>query len=305
VYKERIRTSYGQFSPGYRRIADFVLNRYQDAAFMTAAEIARSVQVDTALVVRFAQRLGYPGFPELINEVQEDVKQDLRTVYEPADGSKEPSQVFRRSLLQDRNNLDYVLLHLDPAELEQIVSLMNAAPRIFVGGEGNTSALAESFVSRLLTLGYQAHPVAVDLAGQAAIASGIRANDAFVGIGMTSMTPGVSVVLKVARNQGAQTIGIVPSVTHPIAAAAEHVLVAPVRTVGMVPSWTAIAAVLHGLTQALAVCRGDPAVDWVVRTDYFIRTYADALRHQLVTARDAIVEYTSNGENAPGTPINS
>jgi DNA-binding MurR/RpiR family transcriptional regulator len=296
VYKERIRALYDQFSPGYRRIADYILDHYQDAAFMTAAEIARSVQVDTALVVRFAQRLGYPGFPELIGEVQEDVKQDLRAVYEPPDGDQAPIHMFRRNLLQDRNNLDYLLLHLDEETVQRVIDILSVASRIFVGGEGNAAYIAQAFAGRLLTLGYPAYNITFDLAGQAAISSGVRPDDVFVGVGMTAMTPGVAVMLKVARSLGAQTVGVVASMTHPIASAAELIVHAPVRTVGLMPSWTALSAVLHSLSQALAVCKGEPTLDWVLRTDYFIRTYADALRHQLVSARDSIAEYSATAE---------
>jgi DNA-binding MurR/RpiR family transcriptional regulator len=293
VYHERIRALYDQFSPGYRRIADYVLEHYQDAAFMTAAEIARNVQVDTALVVRFAQRLGYPGFPELIEEVQDDVKQDLRKVYEPPEGDNAPVHVFRRNLLQDRNNIDYLLLHLDDEVVLRVVDLLASAPRIFVGGEGSSAYLAEAFVLRLLSLGLPAHAINIDLPGQAAIASSVRPSDVFVGIGMTALTPGVAVLLKSARSLGAQTIGIMASVTHPIASAAEHILHAPVRTVGVAPSWTALACVLHALTQTLAECRAEPTQEWIERTDTFTRSYADALRQQLVSTRDSIAEYTA------------
>jgi DNA-binding MurR/RpiR family transcriptional regulator len=204
--------------------------------------------------------------------------------------------MFRRNLLQDRNNLDYLLLHLDEDTVQRVLDLLSAASRIFVGGEGHAVYIAQAFAARLLALGFPAHSITVDLAGQAAISSGVQPDDVFVGIGMTAMTPGMSVMLKVARNLGAQTVGIVASLTHPIASSAEHILHAPVRTVGVMPSWTALAAVLHALAQALAVCKGEPTLDWVLRTDYFIRTYADALRHQLVSARDAIAEYSATAE---------
>ena len=145
MYRNSIRAIYEHLAPGYRRIADFLIAHYQDAAFMTAAEVARSAQVDTALVVRFAQRLGYPGYPELINDVREDVKRDLRAVYEPPAGDDSPVQVFRRNLMQDRNNLDYLLLHLDLDVVQQTVELLAKAPRIFVTGEGNTNFMAEAF----------------------------------------------------------------------------------------------------------------------------------------------------------------
>ena len=84
MYTERIQEIYSDLSPGYRRVADYLVNNYRDAAFMTAAEVGRASKVDTTLVVRFAQRLGYPGYPELIEEVQERVKEDLRSAYEPS-----------------------------------------------------------------------------------------------------------------------------------------------------------------------------------------------------------------------------
>jgi DNA-binding MurR/RpiR family transcriptional regulator len=293
VYRENIRAIYEHLSPGYRRIADFLLSSYQDAAFMTAAEVARASHVDTALVVRFAQRLGYPGYPELITDVQEDVKRDLRAVYEPAEGDNSPAQVFRRNLLQDRNSLEYMLLHLDESAIQQVVELLARARRIFVAGEGNTNFLAEAFAMRLLSLGFPAHALSGELAGHAALAASIQPDDVFVGLGTTAMTPGVAVLFKVLRDAGATTIGIMGALTNPGAGVAEFVLHAPVDTMGLMPSWTAIAAVLHGLSQALAIHRGEPAADWVMRTDHYLSTYAELLRHQLVGAREAIGTYKS------------
>src|SRR5512136_743984 len=120
VYQERIREIYVHLSPGYRRIADFLLNRYQDAAFMTAAQVGKAADVDTTLVVRFAQRLGYPGFPELIDDIQADVKRDLRAVYQSIPEDSTPAGIVQQVIIQDRNNLEYVLLHTDPATIQKV-----------------------------------------------------------------------------------------------------------------------------------------------------------------------------------------
>lgn len=291
MYRDQIRAQYAQFSPGYRRIADYILNNYQDAAFMTAARIAQSVQVDTALVVRFAQRLGYPGFPELIADVQAEVKQDLRAIYQPVDGDDSPAQVFRRNLLQDRNNLDYMLQHLDERTLEEVVSRFGQASRIFVSGEGNVSYFAEAFATRLLVLGYSAHTISPEVAGQASILAGLRLSDLVVGIGMTAMNPGVAAVIRQAREAGVHTVGIVSALTHPVAGVAEHVIHAPVHTVGIMPSWAAMASVLHALTQALALGAGDLAAEWAMRTDHFLTIYERVLKSDLKGVRASIAEY--------------
>lgn len=291
MYRDQIRSIYTQFSPGHRRIADFILANYQDAAFMTAAEIGRAAQVDTALVVRFAQRLGYPGFPELITDVQEHVKQDLRTVYHPTEGDDAPAEVFRRNLLQDRNSLEYMLQHLAPENLIALIGLFGQSSRIFVIGEGTAGYFAEAFVMRLLTLGYPAHTVSTELVGQAAIIAGLRETDLVVGMGMSAMNPGVAAMIRQARHLGVRTLGIVPSMTHPISVAAEYVFHTPVDTAGVIPSWTIIAAVLHALTQVLALKAGSQTAEWALRTDHFLKTYEGLLTNSLADVRASLAEY--------------
>lgn len=295
MYKESIRAIYEHLSPGYRRIADFLLNSYQDAAFMTAAEVAAASQVDTALVVRFAQRLGYPGYPELITDVQEDVKRDLRAVYEPPAGDDSPAQVIRRNLLQDRNTLEYLLLHLDDDVLQQVVERLDRARKVFVVGEGEESFLAEAFAMRLLALGFSAHALHGGLAEQAALAAVIEPADVFVGIGMTALTADVAALFKTLRAAKVTTIGIVGALTYPSAGAAELVLHAPVGSGDLMPSWVAAAAVLHSLSQALAFQRAEPGTAHATRREHYLNSYAELLQHQLAGVRHGLGAHRRSG----------
>jgi DNA-binding MurR/RpiR family transcriptional regulator len=289
VYQDRIREIYVHLSPGYRRIADFLLNRYQEAAFMTAAQVGRASDVDTTLVVRFAQRLGYPGFPELIDDIQADVKRDLQAVYEPSIDDRTPAGILRRTIIEDRNNLEHTMLHMDDATIQKVVDLLDAAPRVFVTGDGSTICLAEAFAMRIVLLGISAHVVSGELSGQASIAIGGRPGDVFMGIGSTPFAVGVAAILKLMRKAGAHTIGIVDSPTNPVAGAAEYVIMAPSRTVGRMPSWTTQAAVLHGLMQALTLRRVTSVTGWVVKTNQLMRDYVEELEKSVEPMRDAML----------------
>lgn len=291
MYQNQIRTLYANFSPAYRRIADYILSHYQDAVFMTAAEIGRAARVDTALVVRFAQRLGYPGFPELIADVQEHVKQELRAVYQPTEGDNSPVQVFRRNLLQDRNNLDYMLLHLDEKNLLEVIGLFNQASRIFVIGEGTVNHFAEAFVLRLLLAGYSAYVISSEMTSQASMIAILSPGDLVIGVGTTAMNPGVATIIREAREIGAHTVGITSSMTHPVAAAAQHVLHVPVFTVGITPSWTAIAAVLHAFIQVLSLSQDNLSAERVMRMDHYLKIYEGVLKKGLMGLRATITEY--------------
>jgi DNA-binding MurR/RpiR family transcriptional regulator len=134
MFREQIRKHYEYLSRSYRMVADFILNDYRAAAFMTAAGLAEAVNVDTTTVVRFAQRLGYPGYPELIEDIQQQVKSELTQSYlaAPQDNSLQAS--IQRQVVEDRNSLEKALAHNTLATLETILDLLRAAPRVIVVG---------------------------------------------------------------------------------------------------------------------------------------------------------------------------
>ena len=63
TYEERIREVRRGLSPSFARLADFLLDSFAEASFLTATELAHSLDLDPATVVRFAQKTGLPGIP--------------------------------------------------------------------------------------------------------------------------------------------------------------------------------------------------------------------------------------------------
>lgn len=294
MYTERIRETYDRLSPGYRRIADYLVNHYRDAAFMTAAEVGRAANVDTTLVVRFAQRLGYTGFPELIAEVQQQVKLDLRAAYEPSPPDGTPATVFAQSLSEDHNSLEHMRLRTAPDTINRVVDMLIRARRVYLIGESTTGFVASIFAHRLLVMGLDAHVIPRDMINQAQISVVIEPEDVVIGIGLSEMTPTVAIMLRTARLIGAETIGIAGSLTNMIARESDVVLHAPIKTIGIWPSITAAAALLGALMQAITVKQGDKTAEWVMRGDRFLRIQADVLRDQLPNIREVIARFNPN-----------
>jgi DNA-binding MurR/RpiR family transcriptional regulator len=296
MYQQRVRELYSQLSPAYRRIADFLLEHYREAAFMTAAQIGQATQADTTAVVRFAQRLGYPGFPELLTEVQEEVKRDLRQIYEPAQSDRSPRATFQRCLIEDRHNLDYMLLHNDLTEVDAVITLLGSAHRIFVAGESTMSYLAELFTFRLTALGLNAWPLANDLLGRLAFAVNLVPEDVVFAIGPTAGSAGLAVLLKIARERGCHTVAVVGAPNNRAAFVAEHILFAPARTVGLFYSPASILTILHALVQALSANLPEFSANWALRAEHLIRQYRAGLRAEPeVTVRDTLVEQSAPG----------
>jgi DNA-binding MurR/RpiR family transcriptional regulator len=77
TFSERIRAIRSELSPSFVILADFLLDSYSRAAFLNATELAHALDLDPATVVRFAQRLGYGGYPELQREIRQRVEEEV------------------------------------------------------------------------------------------------------------------------------------------------------------------------------------------------------------------------------------
>ena len=69
-----IRGGMNGFSKGQKRIAAYILESFDKAAFMTASKLGRLVGVSESTVVRFAAMLGYDGYPAMQKALQDRYK---------------------------------------------------------------------------------------------------------------------------------------------------------------------------------------------------------------------------------------
>lgn len=75
-----IQTNMSTFSKGQKLIANFILESYDKAAFMTASKLGKTVCVSESTVVRFAAELGYDGYPAMQKALQEMIRSKLTSV---------------------------------------------------------------------------------------------------------------------------------------------------------------------------------------------------------------------------------
>jgi DNA-binding MurR/RpiR family transcriptional regulator len=74
---EQNRSSY---SKGQLRIAKYIIENSEKAAFMTASKLGQKAGVSESTVVRFASELGYEGYPELRRALQEMIRNRLTSL---------------------------------------------------------------------------------------------------------------------------------------------------------------------------------------------------------------------------------
>jgi DNA-binding MurR/RpiR family transcriptional regulator len=258
MFRERIQAKYGELTPSFRKLADFILQKQLDAAFMTATELAHHLDVDAATVVRFAQYLGYSGFRELIKEVQRIVKAELTASYRPVLDAPDDAGLFRSLLENERHNLALAQSRLT-GKANTVIPMLVDAQRIWVMGQARCAHLAALCASALRDIGLPAVAIASDPLEAAENLKGVGAEDVVMGFSLTGMDLTAADAIRFARQRGAKTLVISASEVTAAALAAETTIICPGPTETHVPSFTGLVAMIVVLVAAFSARYPDTA----------------------------------------------
>lgn len=246
---ETIRKLYAELTPSQRQVADYVLASYRQAVFLTASELAERLSMNEATVIRFAQRLGYSGYPDMIADLQEIVQRELV----PGGASGALAKTLLLSMLDlEIDNAERFVHHVSPQTASQVVELLNGAERLYVLGQGLSRPLADLFSLSLQALGFSAHSPAADLWGLAMVSGYFGDDCGVVAISAGQGSSELARALHLAARQGAWTLAISGSPISPCAQAAQLALSCP--TCGEMPmaSFGSLALLIDAILQCLA-----------------------------------------------------
>ena len=133
------------FSKGQRRIAKYITECYDKAAFMTANRLGKTVGVSESTVVRFAVDLGFDGYPSMQKAMQEMVLNRLTSVQriEVANDRIGDQDVVSMVVHSDMEKLRKTGENLSRDEFQAAVNAILNAKRIYILGVRSTAPLAE------------------------------------------------------------------------------------------------------------------------------------------------------------------
>jgi DNA-binding MurR/RpiR family transcriptional regulator len=280
MYREKIREYYDHLSRSYRKVADYIMSNYYEVAFMTAAQLAYAVGVDTTTVVRFSQRLGYNGYPELLQDVREQVKSEIYAAYEPQILSPDdPAGAFRDRINQEQHNLRQLLVHNPPEHIESVAKLFAGARRIILLGDGYAEAVAETVAQQFRHRGIDAEYLPNDAVKKASTLMNVNESCLIIGVSATDYGRDVARAMEFARARGAHTLGVIGSMGSPANRMSELVVFAPTDVGGPIPSLVGLVTALTSLV--LMAARDNPS-----SVERHLETFEKA--YQFLTQEEAI-----------------
>ncbi len=256
----RIEKAYPKFSKGQKRIADYMRDHYEKAAFMTAAKLGATVGVSESTVVRFAAELGYEGYPELQRSLRELIKSRLTSFQrmEVASNRVGEENLLDIALTADIEMIRATREQASRKDFASSVEALNAARKIYILGVRSAASLA-SFAAFYLKLVYD-NIVLVDTASASGIFEQmykITDKDVCVAISFPRYSRQTVNALRFVRDRGATVISITDSDSSPIAPLATYLLIARSNMVSFVDSLVAPLSLINALIAAAARVRSD------------------------------------------------
>jgi len=251
----KMKSRYPSFSKGQKRIAAYITQHYDKAAFMTAAALGEVAGVSESTVVRFAAELGYSGYPELQKQLRESVKSRLTSIQrmEVANARIGEHDVLDTALLADIDMIRTTREQISREAFSASVDALNQAKCIYIIGLRSSAALA-SFTAFYFNLIYdRVHLVNTTSASEVFDQIyRIQAEDVCVAISFPRYSRQTINALRFAADRGATVVALTDSEDSPLAPFATHLLTARSNMVSFVDSLTAPLSLLNALIAAAA-----------------------------------------------------
>ena len=251
----QIQNSMSSFSKGQKLIANYILEYYDKAAFMTASRLGKTVSVSESTVVRFAVELGYEGYPEMQRALQEMIRNKLTSVQriEVANDRIGQSDVLSAVMHSDIEKIRSTLENADREAFETAVNAILEAKKIYILGVRSSAALA-SFLGFYMNLMFDnvrlVHTTSVSEMFEQVVR--VAPGDVVIGISFPRYSSRTVKAMRFCHDTGATVIALTDSVQSPIAASADHILVAESDMISLVDSLVAPLSLINALIVAIS-----------------------------------------------------
>ena len=241
------------FSKGQKLIANYIMNSYDKAAFMTASKLGKTVNVSESTVVRFAVELGYDGYPSMQKALQEMIRNKLTSVQriEVANDRFGNQEILSMVLQSDIEKIRTTLEEVDKTAFQGAVDAILGAKNIYILGVRSSAAIA-TFLSFYFNLMFDNvhHIHTSSNAEMFEQKIGIDKDDVVIGISFPRYSSRTVKAMKFAYDRGATVIALTDSLAAPIARNATHTLIAMSDMVSLVDSLVAPLSVVNALIVA-------------------------------------------------------
>ena len=244
-----IQSQYPRFSKGQKLIAQYILKNYDKVAFMTACKLGETVGVSESTVVRFANALGYSGYPKLQDALQELIKNKLTTV-QRVDMVKEfndDSAILKKIVKSDIDNIKDTLDEIDEKAFEEASNRILKARRIYILGMRSSFTIAQYLGFYLGIILDSVHVIRTDMGDAFEQVVKINEDDVLIAISFPRYSTKSYQIVSYAKEKGAHIVSLTDSLFAPVASLTDNLLLVKSNMVSFVDSLVPALSIANAL----------------------------------------------------------
>ena len=219
---DRIHASYYQLTAAERKVADYVLQQYEQVQFMSITQLADECGIAEATVSRFCRSLKLKGF----NAFKIELARHSASPDPYGRSGKPDDSVAGRGREVGRLAVDAVNQTIELAESDRLlraVELFEKAAHVMCIGSGGSMIMASTFANMFSMADPKFYAVA-DAHSQISAAATMGKQDIIVLFSYSGSTTGGVQVLELAKSRGISTVLITRYPKSPAAKLADVVL---------------------------------------------------------------------------------
>jgi DNA-binding MurR/RpiR family transcriptional regulator len=260
MFQERIREHYDEMTPGFRKLADFIMDHTLDVAFLTATRLSKRVGIDPATVVRFSQDIGYSGYRELSLEIKRYVRDQITRTYREVDKAATEEDLLLALLDSRQQDLQH-FISTNMKQLVEAVQVLGQAPHIWVVGEFTSHDLANIVTKNLRATGISATVLHPSMVEAATAVVQMQAGDAVLALAIGQPALDTGYTVKLANEKGLQTVCLTDDGIALPAREADTTVIMPAANGSDCPAFSIPMTLTSLLCEALAKQRSTHAAE--------------------------------------------
>lgn len=254
-FSQLISERFPRLTKSEKRIANYLNQNQDEAAFLSAGEIAERLQLSEATMVRFARTLGFDSYPAMRGALQANFRHRMThssRLRSRLDDLRADGDILERVVASEIDYLTEALQTLDRKAFNAAVELLRTHQRVFVFGLGPSISLVDLLEIRLTRSTRQVIPL--NTSGREMLEPMLlmNSNDLLIAIGFFNLTPSLQMVLEFANQNKTPVILLTDTLGPMVGDKADVVLAARRGPVSAFHSLTVPMTIVNAMLLALS-----------------------------------------------------
>lgn len=204
-----LREGFEGFSRSQKAIARYIIDHLEEVGYLSAEELGQKANTSSSTVVRFAQSLGFAGYPELQKAARDEYRLGATTrpvVHEDQLGFSIEEDILTRSLKTDAVSLEETISKNTLERFNRAVQMLAEAHDVLAIGMNEASVVADRAAYVLELLGIPCIAVSNESEANVARLSRLSPGDVLLAVGFRRAHSVTVAFAEKASEQGADVI---------------------------------------------------------------------------------------------------